>query len=152
MIDSCSGKMYFVLLLLLICNLETVLGGCAITPDANGNVVIPAIQTSIANDAFKECSTLKTVAFASDSVLETIGNYSFSSSGLTAITMPSSVKLIDRYAFQYCSSLATVTFPSNSVLETIGSYAFFGTALTAITVPSTVKVIDQKMLSVVVLS
>ena len=150
MIDICSGKMH--ILLLLICNLETSLGGRPIIQKKNGKVVIPANQTSIADSAFNGCSALKTIAFASDSVLETIGNYSFSSSGLTAITMPSSVKLIDRYAFQYCSSLATVTFPSNSVLETIGSYAFFGTALTAITVPSTVKVIDQKMLSVVVLS
>jgi hypothetical protein len=39
------------LLLLLICYFATAMGGCAITPDTNGNVVIPASQISIADSA-----------------------------------------------------------------------------------------------------
>jgi hypothetical protein len=78
-------------------------------------------------------------------VLETIGSYAFQETdSLTAIMVPSTVKLIDQYALSGCGSLVTVTFPSDSVLETIGSYAFQDTnSLTTIMVPSTVKLIDQ---------
>ena len=54
------------LLLLLICYFATAMGGCAITPDTNGNVVIPASQISIADSAFNGCSALESVTFASN--------------------------------------------------------------------------------------
>ena len=94
--------------ILLIFYFETAIGGCAITPDANGNVVIPASQAIIADNAFQFCSSLKSVTFPSNSLLETIGQGSFGSTALTAITVSSTVKLIGTQAFRDCSKLATI--------------------------------------------
>ena len=55
------------LLLLALASVPVVYAGCAIVPDANGNVEIPASYTSIAANAFRQCSSLKTVTFASGS-------------------------------------------------------------------------------------
>ena len=63
--------------------------GCLITPDGNGNVVIPSSTTSIANNAFYNCYSLKTVTFASGSSLGSIGTSAFYQSGLTTISLPS---------------------------------------------------------------
>jgi hypothetical protein len=76
-------------------------------------------------------------------VLEFIGPHAFYATGLTTITVPSTVKLIRKVAFKQCGRLATVTFPSNSVLESIGYESFAFSGLTAITVPSTVELIKK---------
>jgi len=87
--------------LLLIHSSPLVGAECAITPDANGLVIIPASQTSIAYQAFYQCGTLKTVSFAANSLCTTIGSS----------------------AFNKCMLLATVSYEANSALTTIAGAA-----------------------------
>ena len=55
---------------------------------------------------------------------------------LASVTIPNSVKIIERYAFNGCTSLASVTIP-NSVTKIL-DYAFYGCGLTSITIPGSV--------------
>ncbi len=68
-----------------------------------------------------------------------IGNAAFSNkTGLTTVTVPSSVTEIGDYAFSGCTGLTTVTFEEGSAITKIGSNAFYGcTALGSITIPGT---------------
>ena len=124
------------------------------------SVVIPSNIVSIGEDAFYRCSNIKSVkfdlnskletidewAFASctqlDSIalpsnLKTIGRYAFYNTGLTSITIPATVIMLDGYAFYYCKNLTKVSFATNSELASIGSYAFGScSALTTISIPS----------------
>ncbi len=79
---------------------------------------------SIGEYAFQNCSRLQTVTFEGDSQLQGIGASAFRYSGLTSITIPSTVTCIGEYAFQNCSNLQTITFKGDSQLQSIGEYAF----------------------------
>ena len=58
-------------------------------------------------------------------------------SGLTILTIPSSVTSIGEYAFYGCSGLTSLTIPSN--VTSIGESAFHGcSGLTSLTIPSSV--------------
>lgn len=59
---------------------------------------------------------------------------------VTSITIPATVKAIDREAFYNASDIiTTIKFAENSQLETIGKSAFFGLrGLTSITIPASV--------------
>ena len=72
-----------------------------------------------------------------------LGDYVFyDCSGLTSLTLPSSVTEIGRFAFRNCSGLTSLTIPS-SVTE-IGGYAFWGcSGLTSLTIPSSVTWIGE---------
>jgi len=76
-----------------------------------------------------------------------IGDCAFcGSSGLTGVSIPNTITLIDQRAFQDCSSLTSITIP-NSV-TTIGQYAFDGcSALASITIPNSVTSIDRAILA-----
>ena len=61
--------------------------------------------------------------------------------GLTAVTIPESVKEIGSNAFRNCSGLTTLAIPSG--VTTIGYSAFFGcSGLTSVNIPSGVTVIE----------
>ena len=110
-------------------------------------VVIGAKVTSIGKNAFANCPGLKAVELPKNGVLETIkynafswrGSSSEDGAGITEITIPKSVKEIEKFAFDGCTKLATVTFAPNSKLETIGSKAFQNTAISEISIPASVK-------------
>lgn len=72
-----------------------------------------------------------------------LGDYVFEGcSGLTSLTIPSSVTSIGDWAFSYCSELTSLTLPS-SVTE-IGYHAFYGcSGLTSMTIPSGVTSIGN---------
>ncbi len=76
-----------------------------------------------------------------------IGGYAFHDcTGLTSITIPNSVTIIDWYAFDGCTGLTSITIP-NSVTS-IGYYAFSGcTGLTSITIPNSVTSIGDNTFS-----
>ena len=62
--------------------------------------------------------------------------------GLTSITIPSSVTSIGRYAFSGCTGLTSIIIPSS--VTSIGDYAFYGcTGLTSITIPGSVDMIGD---------
>ena len=95
--------------------------------------------------AFSGCSGLTSLTIPS-SVTE-IGSYAFEDcSGLTSLTIPSSVTEIGWYAFEGCSGLTSLTIPS-SVTE-IGRETFMGcSGLTSLTIPSSVTSIGWSAFS-----
>lgn len=116
--------------------------------DNNDNitkVILPATVTSIGQDAFWGCDSLKTVEFVGVSQLSYIGDRAFLYSGLSQFTMPDSVTSIGENAFggtdisditipQGCNSVGQSAFSScqnlvlvkilNPGLKTVGNYAF----------------------------
>ena len=69
--------------------------------------------------------------------VETIGGSLFAHTELQSITLPNSVKVIERDAFFYCKKMRSISLPAN--LETISGYAFQYSGLETITIPSSVK-------------
>ena len=64
--------------------------------------------TSIANDAFDNCTGLTSIAIPES--VTSIGGYAFyGCSGLTSVTIPASVTSIGGYAFYACNNLTSVT-------------------------------------------
>lgn len=59
--------------------------------------------------AVQECSSLKTIDFAPDGVLETIGICAFYACGLEEVNVPDTVTTIDNQAFAKCTDLKKVT-------------------------------------------
>lgn len=57
-------------------------------------------------------------------------------SGLTSITIPSSVTYLDYRCFMWCSGLKSITIPSS--VTTLGDDCFGSSGLTSITIPSSV--------------
>ncbi len=107
-------------------------------------VVIGKDITYVGKFAFMQCRNLSAVVFEEGSVLETIGWGAFGyCSSLTEITIPASVKTLDKYAFYY-SGLKTVEFAENSELGAINAYAFWNVAsLESFFVPDKVLYIGE---------
>lgn len=69
-------------------------------------------------------------------------------SGVTSITLPSSLVTIGEYAFQDMSQLTSISFPATGSLTTIGASAFIDTPLlTSITLPQGARYIDPQAFS-----
>ena len=91
--------------------------------DSSGGAGIQAdikTVTSLGSYAFYFAQALTSVTFEAGSQITTIGNYTFNSTGLTSITIPSGVTTIGQYAFNSTSSLTWVAFEENSQLTTSG--------------------------------
>lgn len=104
----------------------------------SGNIVVPekvkasdGVEypvTALGDNAFKECSGLKSISIPSS--VTSLGNYCFClSSGLTSITIPSSVTSLGDDCFKECSELKKVTFqgklPNNTINCGLQSTCFF---------------------------
>ena len=91
----------------------------------------------IGDYAFKNCSGLTSLTLPSS--VTRIGDYAFyNCSGLTSLTLPSSVTSIGEFAFRYCSGLTSLTIPSG--VTSIGMSAFeYCSSLTSLTLPSSVN-------------
>ena len=78
----------------------------------------------IGDSAFRECSGLTSVTIPNSVVI--IEHYAFyQCTGLTSIDIPNSVTSIGNYAFYQCSNLSSITIPNS--LTSIGLVAFDGT-------------------------
>lgn len=101
--------------------------------------------TRIGIGAFGMASGITVISLPS--TLTSIGENAFiSCTGLTSITIPASVSTIGSYAFGSCDNLETVTLQDG--LQALSTGAFSGcTSLTAITVPDTVTVIGSAAFS-----
>ena len=96
----------------------------------SGAIVIPATVyvygttynvTSIGDDAFAFCSSLKSITIPNS--VTNIGGYAFvGCTSLTSITIPESVTTIEHRAFEDCTSLQSITIPEN--VTSIGGGAF----------------------------
>ncbi len=74
-------------------------------------VVFAGSETKISDYMFYGCTALKTITIPS--TVDTIGKYAFCQSGLTSITLPEGVKLIDAGAFVNCASLEEISIPDS---------------------------------------
>ena len=120
-------------------------------------------STIIAAHAFRYCQSLTTIELPAN--IKNLNELSFSSSGLTSITIPASVTSVgencfagcvdlasvtfenpstslDRAAFSGCTALTTVDLPAN--LTSLSESLFSGSGLTSITIPSSVTEIQRQ--------
>lgn len=102
-------------------------------------LIIPYSVTSIGNQAFNKCKSLKEVVFTNGadgkttSQLTTLGTEIFAScSVLSSVTLPQGLSIIPEKMFNYCSRLPAITIPAS--VTSIGKSAFASnSALTSIT-------------------
>ena len=94
---------------------------------------------------FEGCSGLTSLTIPSS--VTSISDYAFSGcSGLTSLTIPSGVTSIGDYVFYDCSGLTSLTLPSG--VTSIGDWAFYGcSGLTSLTIPSSVTSIGWSAFS-----
>ncbi|MCD8208156.1 MAG: leucine-rich repeat protein [Bacteroidales bacterium] len=108
------------------------------------SVVIPSTVTEIGAYAFYGCTHLATVTLSGtgslsvgayafyacpvsltvDDNITSIGEFAFAHSGVTSVTLSSSITVLAASAFEQCDSLTTVIIPSTTV--TVGARAFYG--------------------------
>ena len=105
-----------------------------------GDLVVSGYDQSYFKGAAVIISTLKYQGRTMN--VTRIGRWSFQGcSGLTSVTIPSSVTIIGEGAFYGCSGLTSVTIPSS--VTSIGFCAFAGcSGLTSVTIPSSVTSIE----------
>jgi hypothetical protein len=102
-----------------------------IESDINGFTV-----NSIGDDAFSECTTLRSVSIPTS--VTVIGEMAFCEcTSLRSVIIPSSVEEIGESAFMDCTSLNSVTL--NAGLEFIGNAAFYHCSIESITLPYTIN-------------
>ncbi|ASJ22164.1 hypothetical protein BHAMNSH16_11170 [Brachyspira hampsonii] len=107
------------------------------------SIEIPDSVTSIGKSAFHDCDNLTYIKLPNN--LYTISDSMFESCNLlNTITIPASVKLIEKNAFYYDRNLESVRFlnddPSSMI---IANNAFIGCSLKTIYIPSSSKALDE---------
>ena len=122
----------------------------AVSVSMRGELTIPSSfeghsLTCIGGYAFWDCSGLTSVSIPSS--VTSIGSVAFEGcSGLQSVTIPSSVTSIGSAAFQGCSGIQSVTIPSS--VANIGMYAFRDcSGLTSVTISDGVTSIGQGVFS-----
>ena len=105
------------------------------------SITIPDSVTSIGDAAFRGCTSLKSVTIG-NSITSIGGNAFYYCTSLTSVTIGNSVTSIGGYAFEHCTSLTSVTIPDS--VTSIGEYAFeFCRALTSVTIGNGVTSIEE---------
>ena len=111
----------------------------------NGNdshVTIPGTiegfpVTSIGDYAFASCSDLVSIDLGN---VTSIGQYAFSATGLTSVTIPSSVTSLGYGVFDSCYSMTSVDL---GTLKHIPDYTFQSAGLKNVTIPTSVESIGE---------
>ena len=116
---------------------EKYSGDIIIPEKIKGDNRVEYVVTSLGDICFEDCSGLTSITIPSS--VTSFGVACFSGcSGLTSITIPSSVTSLGFYCFEGCSGLTSITIPS-SVTSSLGFHCFDGcSGLTSITIPSSV--------------
>ena len=112
-------------------------GDIIIIPEkVKGNDGVEYIVASLGGSCFKDCSGLTSITIPS-SVTSLSESCFEGCSGLTSITIPSSVTSLGNFCFWRCSGLTSITIPSS--VTSLGASCFYGcSGLTSITIPSSV--------------
>lgn len=86
-------------------------------------VTIPSTVTEIRARAFENCRKLKTIHFAANSQLQTIGDWAFyNCHNLRSLVLPEGVTTIGDAAFYGCNYLTEITLPST--MQKVADNAF----------------------------
>ena len=111
-------------------------GDIIIPEKVKGNDGVEYIVASLGASSFKGCSGLTSITIPSS--VTSLGDYCFEwCSGLTSITIPSSVTSLGDHCFSCCSGLTSITIPSS--VTSLSDFCFYGcSGLTSITIPSSV--------------
>jgi hypothetical protein len=106
---------------------------------AGGAVVISNFVTTIGDNSFDECTSLKSLAIPGS--VTSVGQYAFRAcTGLNSVMMPGSLTSLGDGAFYYCTSLTSVIIPGS--ISNIGDYAFGNcTSLTSVMISNGVTTI-----------
>jgi hypothetical protein len=97
----------------------------------NGKLVVPSSLKRINRGAYSNCGALKTIEFASPSNLQSIDDFAFAFSGITAIIIPASVRFIGENAFDGAYSLVSVTYACSTTPLSVDVSAFANTPYAA---------------------
>jgi len=101
-------------------------------------------QGAFGNNASGIKSALQSVSLPAG--LQIIGEHAFSSSGLTSITIPGSVKDLNKNTFSSCGSLRSVVLEEG--VENIGERVFYwSNHIQSVTLPSGLKTIGKESFS-----
>ena len=116
-------------------------GDIIIPEKVKGNDGVEYVVTSLGASCFKDCSGLTSITIPSS--VTSLGGSCFSGCwGLTSITIPSSVTSLGRYCFYNCSGLTSITIPSS--VTSLGEDCFrYCSGLTSITIPSSVTSLGE---------
>jgi hypothetical protein len=102
-----------------------------------GSLTIPEGVTAVNGSAFYGASGLTSVSLPS--TLLTIGSSAFRTTSVSTVVIPASVTSIGELAFSINAvNFTSVTFSSPSSLTTLGNYAFQYSDFTSITIPASV--------------
>ena len=108
----------------LLPKMEGKYSGDIIIPEkVKGNDGVEYVVTSLSASCFKDCSGLTSITIPSS--VTSLGASCFSvCSGLTSITIPSSVTSLGESCFEWCSGLTSITIPSS--VTSLGWNCFSG--------------------------
>ena len=116
---------------------ESISGERVFYKSSTTSVKFPSTLKSIGESVFYINSGLSSIEWGG---LEYIGDSSFAACGFTELSIPSTVKVVEKFGFSECENLTKLTVAADS----IGSFAFYlNTSLVDITIePTTTKYAD----------
>jgi hypothetical protein len=108
---------------------------------------VPPDTEIIGDSAFARLSNLRTIVFATLSVLRVIAPYAFAHSAISAIDIPPSVEFLGDHCFHACTSLGRVNFSADSALRVIFPFSFSESGLRELFLPPNVESVDGSSLT-----
>ena len=126
----------------LLPKMEGKYSGDIIIPEkVKGNDGVEYVVTSLGASCFKDCSGLTSITIPS-SVTSLSESCFKGCSGLTSITIPSSITSLGKECFYVCAALTSITIPSS--VTSLGASCFWECrGLTSITIPSSVTSLGE---------
>ena len=126
----------------LLPKMEGKYSGDIIIPEkVKGNDGVEYVVTSLGASCFKDCSGLTSITIPSS--VTSLGESCFyGCRGLKSITIPSSVTSLGRSCFANCTRLTSITIPSS--VTSLGGACFYAcSGLTSIIIPSSVTSLGE---------